>query len=61
MTCYECAERSGPGGMRFTDTSAVGICHRCGKGLCKTHGVWTEAKDEFLCNACAPSAKAPRS
>jgi len=57
MTCYECQERPGPVALMFSlmfsDWSAVGVCHRCGKGLCKTHGVWSEAPREFLCRTCA--------
>jgi hypothetical protein len=58
MTCYECqGGRPGPVGLMFSlmfsDWSAVGVCRRCGKGICKAHGVWREETREFLCNACA--------
>lgn len=53
MTCYECVGRPGPGGLMFSDRSAVGVCRRCGKGLCKAHSVWAEATKELLCGGCA--------
>lgn len=53
MTCYECQGRPGPGGLTYDDRSAVGICRHCGKAICKTHGVWSEATHEFLCTRCA--------
>jgi hypothetical protein len=61
MTCYECAGRPGPGGLTYDDRSAVGVCRRCGKGLCKAHGVWAEGGNEFLCSHCAARGAAPRS
>ena len=53
MTCYECQQQPGPGGLTYGDRSAVGVCRRCGRGLCKDHGVWAEATYQFLCSACA--------
>ena len=61
MTCYECQGRPGPGGLTYDDRSAVGVCSRCGKGLCKDHGVWTEAMHEFLCAHCATRLGGARS
>jgi hypothetical protein len=60
MTCFECEGHPGPGGLMFSDRSAVGVCRRCGKGLCKAHGVWAGATKEFLCSACAAPASGPR-
>jgi hypothetical protein len=53
MTCYECHQQPGAGGLRFSDREAVGICRHCGKGLCQAHGVWRAATQELLCGACA--------
>jgi hypothetical protein len=60
MTCYECQGRPGPGGLSYDDRSAVGVCRHCGKGLCKDHGVWTEATNEFLCAHGAARTGGPR-
>ena len=61
MTCFECAEHPGPGGLTFSDRSAVGVCRHCGKAICKAHGAWAEATSEFLCTPCAARGAAPRS
>jgi hypothetical protein len=61
MTCYECQGRPGPGGLTYDDRTAVGVCRRCGKGLCKHHGAWSEATNEFLCSHCATRPAGPRS
>ena len=53
MTCYDCQQQAAPGGLRYAERSAVGICRRCGKGLCRDHGTWAGATREFLCGACA--------
>jgi hypothetical protein len=60
MDCYDCQGRPGPGGLQFSDRSAIGICHGCGKGLCKEHSVWTEATRELLCTACASAQNGQR-
>lgn len=57
MTCYECQEQPGPGGMSFSDRSAVGICRHCGRGVCRDHGVWAEIVRELVCHGCAVSLR----
>jgi hypothetical protein len=47
--------------LSYDDRSAVGVCHHCGKGLCKAHGVWAEEKNEFLCAGCAAALGGLRS
>ena len=57
MTCYECQGQPRSGALMFSlmfsDWNAVGVCRRCGRGVCKTHGVWSEATRELLCCTCA--------
>jgi hypothetical protein len=37
MNCYFCAPHH-PGGTDFGNCSAIGICYRCGVGVCPEHG-----------------------
>ena len=61
MTCYECQEQPGPGGLSFSERNAVGVCLQCGRGACKAHGVWEEAAHRFLCRGCAALPAGKRS
>jgi hypothetical protein len=57
MNCFECTEQPPPAGMTFADRAAVGVCLRCGRGLCHDHGSYHAAANAFLCGTCAPSAQ----
>lgn len=52
MYCYYCGEHQ-PGGTRYGMRPAVGVCHRCGAGVCKEHSVKSEPGALLLCVACA--------
>jgi hypothetical protein len=45
--------------MTFADRAAVGICLRCGRGLCREHGSYHAAANAFLCDACAEVRESP--
>lgn len=59
MNCFECTAQPIPAGMTFADRAAVGICLRCGRGLCRDHGSYHAEANAFLCGACAQVREAP--
>jgi hypothetical protein len=58
MNCYFCAPHH-PGGTDFGNCSAIGICYRCGVGVCPEHGQKkTTSGALLLCFECAESVPA---
>jgi hypothetical protein len=53
MNCFYCHQQH-PGGTRFGARAAVGVCRRCGVGVCPEHSHRDQAPgSELLCHECA--------
>lgn len=53
MNCYYCNQHH-PGGTRFGNQPAIGVCQRCGVGVCTEHGRRDrQPGSPLLCEECA--------
>jgi hypothetical protein len=56
MNCYFCNQHH-PGGTRFDNQPAVGVCHHCGAGVCAEHAHKdAQPGSPLLCPECAKLA-----
>ena len=57
MNCYYCHQHH-PGGTRFGNQPAIGVCHHCGVGLCAEHAHKdAQPGSPLLCVECAKLSK----
>lgn len=59
MRCSLCETKHRPGGTHLGAREAVGICLRCGGGVCASHAT-RDARGALLCETCALERAVPR-
>ena len=62
MNCFICETAPKPNGTYYAVSTAIGICHHCGIGVCATHGhKASEPGSPLLCINCELLQKTPLS
>lgn len=62
MNCFICETAPKPNGTHYNVSTAIGICHHCGIGVCIAHGhKASEPGSPLLCISCESFQKTPLS
>ena len=58
MHCSTCETKHRPGGTHLGSREAIGICLRCGGGVCASHAT-RDARGALVCETCALEPAVP--